>query len=187
MLGRSLLNYAALPQVPPPPRPAAPFDVSIQDTPPNLKISVEEDGVYQVTQAQIQGAGFDLAGVDPHFLRLLNQGNQVAIYVDGEEDGIFDSGDWLEFYGTAPDSIYTRRNVYSANPSPTSGNNVWEIPSLPAPGSGTIAVTVWVPEDVPTGITLANQASLSGDDIDTESDVAHTFVGYLITLPIIFK
>jgi uncharacterized repeat protein (TIGR01451 family) len=112
MLQRALLNHAALPSAAPPPRPAGSLDISTQDTTPALKIFVEENGLYQVTYEDLQNAGFNLSGVDPRHLRLVNEGSEVAIYVNGEEDGVFDPGDWLEFYGLAPVSEFTQRNVY---------------------------------------------------------------------------
>lgn len=131
VLAQVLLNYAALPAVPPTQgsrdaascvstdvqRPCACRDAtSCVSTPqgvgPALKILVEADGLYRMTYADLQTAGFDLSGLDPRRLRLTNRGDQVAIAVQGEADGAFDPGDWLEFYGLAPLSAFTRRNVY---------------------------------------------------------------------------
>ncbi|MGW8322931.1 MAG: C25 family cysteine peptidase, partial [Thermodesulfobacteriota bacterium] len=41
-----------------------------------------------------------------------SQGVEVPIYLFGEEDGVFDPGDYLLFYGKPVDTIYTGRNVY---------------------------------------------------------------------------
>jgi uncharacterized repeat protein (TIGR01451 family) len=112
VLGSLLLNYPALPAAAPPPPPAGDFGVTLQAKGPALKILVEEDGLYRVTYQDLTNAGFPLSGVDPRRLGLFNQGSQVAIQVFGEEDGVFDTGDWLEFYGVAPASEFTRRNVY---------------------------------------------------------------------------
>ncbi len=112
ILQRSLLNYPALPPAAPLPRPADSLDISTQDTTPALKIFVEEDGLYQVTYEDLQNAGFNLSEVNPRHLRLVNGGSEVTIYISGEGDGVFDPGDWLEFYGVAPVSEFTHRNVY---------------------------------------------------------------------------
>lgn len=137
VLARSLLNYAALPPAPLPPRPADSFDVSIQDMEPALKIFVEEDGLYQVTYEDLHNSGFDLSGVNPRHLRLVNRGSEISIYVHGEEDGIFDPGDWLEFYGIAPVSEFTHRNVYWLTPGDGPGLRMAERDGTPGGGGST--------------------------------------------------
>ncbi len=112
MLGRELLNYPALPPVPPPSRPADSPGVAVQTVGSALQILVEEDGLYRVTYQDLTSAGLAVQGLDPRRLGLSNRGLPVAMQVFGEEDGSFDAGDWLEFYGLAPASEFTRRNVY---------------------------------------------------------------------------
>jgi len=69
------------------------------------KIIVLEDGLYQVTGADLSAAGLDLSQVNPLDFRLTNQGAPVAIQVqdadgnDGEGDGIFALTDRVVFYG----------------------------------------------------------------------------------------
>jgi hypothetical protein len=79
---------------------------------PALKIGVAEDGLYALTSDDLAGAGFDLTGVDPHTITLSHRGVEIPIYVQGEEDGVFDSMDYILFYGTAMTDIYTTTNVY---------------------------------------------------------------------------
>jgi uncharacterized repeat protein (TIGR01451 family) len=112
MLRRELLNYPALPPLPPSSRPAGSSGVAAQTVGHALKIFIEEDGLYRVTYQDLTNTGFPLSGVDPRRLSLSNRGSPVAIQVFGEEDGVFDAGDWLEFYGQAPASEFTQRNVY---------------------------------------------------------------------------
>ncbi len=45
-------------------------------------------------------------------MRLHNRGQEVAIYVAGEQDGEFNPGDYFLFYGQNPRSKYTDTNVY---------------------------------------------------------------------------
>jgi len=69
------------------------------------KITVLEDGLYQVTGADLSAAGLDLSRVNPLDFRLTNQGAPVAIQVqdasgrDGEGDGSFALTDRVVFYG----------------------------------------------------------------------------------------
>jgi hypothetical protein len=75
----------------------------------------------------------------------------------------------------------------SANPAPTSGEDVWQIGSLPPGASGTIVISVRVLDDVPIGTTLRNQALLRGDGLSDVSATAYTSVGNQVYLPIIAK
>jgi len=77
-----------------------------------LKLTVEEDGLYQVTAADLQGAGVDVSALDPRTLRVYNQGQELEIEVTGEEDGSFDPGDVVLFYAQGLDTKYTGTNVY---------------------------------------------------------------------------
>jgi len=112
-----VLNYSAVSR----PSAAPPTDhgtwntqlVSATSSPtPTLKIGVTEDGLHELTSADLTGAGLDLSGVDPRTIKVSNQGAEVAILVTGEEDGVFDSGDTVLFYGTAVEDLYTSENVY---------------------------------------------------------------------------
>ncbi len=76
------------------------------------KLTLEKPGIYYVTPSDLAGAGMNLSGIDPRKFRLFNQGEEVAIRVIGEEDGSFDSGDVIEFHGTAFKNYYTTTNVY---------------------------------------------------------------------------
>ncbi len=82
------------------------------------KIRVAENGIYRITRDNLSAYGLDPSSVDPRNLRLygnaggmLPESNSVAryddlqenaIYVHGEEDGSFDEGDYILFYGMSP-------------------------------------------------------------------------------------
>jgi len=160
MLESALLNYAARPPVSQPPPAVQPADISAQDLDPALKVFVEEDGLYQVTYQDIQNAGLNLDGIDPRHLHLLNLGSEVAIHIHGEEDGVFDPGDWLEFYGLAASSEYTSRNVYWLTPGDGPGLRMPERDGTPTgagPTPTSFYTTLYVEEnheywkDLPNG------------------------------------
>lgn len=101
------------------------------------KIGVTEDGVYALDQAALNAAGIPVASLNPKHIKLF--GNQpgilpennskeryddlteIAIQVEGEEDGRFDAGDRILFYGHGPvnmtlsasDVYVYERNYYS--------------------------------------------------------------------------
>jgi len=76
------------------------------------KVLVDEDGIYQLTYTDLLTVGVPVNTLDPRTLKLHNQGNQVAIYVDGEADGVFNTGDYVLFYGQKMTTKYTDVNVY---------------------------------------------------------------------------
>ncbi len=76
------------------------------------KILVDADGIYQLTYNDLLAAGVPVDTLDPRTLQLRNQGNQVAIYVEGEADGVFNTGDYALFYGQKMTTKYTDVNVY---------------------------------------------------------------------------
>ena len=91
---------------------ALPVQALTAADPPAYKVVVDQDGLYQLDYAMLQGAGVPVDTLDPPTLRLLNRGEEVAIYVTGESDGAFDAGDTMLFYGEKTDTRFTDTNVY---------------------------------------------------------------------------
>ena len=83
--------------------PAVNIEKSVQDIPQTTgtryKITVDHDGLYQLTYTDLYNAGVDLQHVDPKNFRLSSQGQPVAVSISGAVDGKFDLGDTLTFYG----------------------------------------------------------------------------------------
>lgn len=79
---------------------------------PSLKITIVDEGLYRLSYNDLVDAGFALNSVDPRLLRLENQGQELAILIEGEADALFDPSDQILFYATAIDSKFTERNVY---------------------------------------------------------------------------
>jgi len=82
------------------------------------KISVTETGVHKITFDDLVSNGIDPTSINPQNIRLYGNGNGMlpesndafvyqdlienAIFVVGEEDEIFDSEDYILFYGEGP-------------------------------------------------------------------------------------
>lgn len=80
-----------------------------------IKISVQNEGMYQLFGSQLAAHGINLAGIDPSRIRLFNNGGKAlpesvnaerpdslienAILVFDGNDGRFDAEDYLVFYG----------------------------------------------------------------------------------------
>jgi hypothetical protein len=78
---------------------------------PAVKLFIQEEGWYRVTQPDLVAAGLD-KWVDPRFLQLFVDGEEMPIVVTGEKDGRFDPQDAIEFYGLGLDTPSTETRVY---------------------------------------------------------------------------
>src|SRR5262249_44295730 len=76
-----------------------------------VKVGVERQGWYRVTQPDLIAAGLNQS-IDPRNLQLYVDGNQVPIVVKGEQDGRFDPADAIEFYGVGVNSPVTDKRIY---------------------------------------------------------------------------
>lgn len=68
----------------------------------SLKLEIRESGIYKLTKADLDAAGFS-AG-NPNNLKLYSGGQEVSIFVTGQSDGTLDSDDAIYFYGQASTS-----------------------------------------------------------------------------------
>jgi hypothetical protein len=78
---------------------------------PAVKLLVSEQGWYRVSQEELVRAGLD-PGVDPGRLQLFADGVQVPILMGVRQQGVFASGDGIEFYGEGLDTRATAVRVY---------------------------------------------------------------------------
>jgi hypothetical protein len=78
------------------------------------KIVVRENGIYRIDRSMLIQAGAPVSEVDPTTFRVFTSGGKIlpldnpnsflelkelSIFVSGEEDGTFDSGDFILFFG----------------------------------------------------------------------------------------
>lgn len=82
-----------------------------------LRIHTPAEGIYIVTYTDIAATGVNVAKIVPRTFRLESGGSirpltEHALFVFGEDDGRFDPGDYLLFFGQGADSRYTREQVY---------------------------------------------------------------------------
>lgn len=76
-----------------------------------VKISVQSEGWYQVTQPQLVAAGLD-PNADAHFLQLFAEGIEQPILVLGKQSGPLGPNDSIQFYGTGIDTPFSGTRVY---------------------------------------------------------------------------
>ncbi|NLT51591.1 MAG: T9SS type A sorting domain-containing protein [Ignavibacteria bacterium] len=76
-----------------------------------LKIGTANDDIYRITKENLENFGISTLSIDPRTFKLYLKGNEVSIYVSGENDGVFDENDYLEFIGTRNPGNPDYRNI----------------------------------------------------------------------------
>lgn len=82
-----------------------------------LRIGTVSDGLYRITKQNLEDYGINTNAINPKTFQLFEYGIEKPIYVSGEADSSFDSGDYIEFYGTVNYSKISAR-VINANSQP---------------------------------------------------------------------
>ncbi|WP_020530531.1 C25 family cysteine peptidase [Flexithrix dorotheae] len=67
------------------------------------KIGVSREGIFRVSFEELQNGGFPVNTVNPQHIQLFFRGKEQPIFIAGEADGVFNPGDYIEFYGTKND------------------------------------------------------------------------------------
>ncbi|WP_255554247.1 type IX secretion system sortase PorU [Mesonia aestuariivivens] len=132
------------------------------------KFYIDQTGVQKITKDFLSSLGMDVSSIDPNLLKIVGHGGEmlpllnaenefydppeVSIKIVGGEDGSFDAGDYILFYGTAADgqwndesdtnlNLYAERSYYYVSADGATGNRVG-IYSEPA-GSASQTITTF--------------------------------------------
>ena len=93
------------------------------------KITVDQDGLYRIDRGALPDAGMEVSSVDPRNWSLFYKGEEIAITVQGEEDGVFDEGDGIEFYGMRNRGPFSNDTVYWLTVGKKPGRRMSQRPS----------------------------------------------------------
>jgi len=88
-----------------------------------FKIKVGQEGMYRLTYDNLNSVGFPVT-IDPRRIQLYHRGVEVAIFVEGENDAIFNTNDYIDFYGQANDGTLDA-DLYQ--PSSTQPHNYYNL------------------------------------------------------------
>ncbi|WP_075352479.1 putative type IX secretion system sortase PorU2 [Algoriphagus marinus] len=67
------------------------------------KIPTATNGIHRIPASVLTNSGLNLNTIDPASLRLFHRGKEVAIHIEGGNDGRFDAADYIDFYGIRND------------------------------------------------------------------------------------
>lgn len=81
-----------------------------------VKIKVSQEGIHRLSFSDITQFAlvFPAGNFDPRRLQIFHEGKEQAILVTGEADGVFDSTDYVEFYGKPNDGTFDTQVYDSA-------------------------------------------------------------------------
>jgi hypothetical protein len=103
---------------------AQPFDNSwINYSQDYYKVKVWQKGIHRISSQNLMLAGLSTATIDPRKIQVWRNGVEQYVYVQGENDGVFDVNDFIEFYGYPNDgwldsSLYGSLNAPNWQPTP---------------------------------------------------------------------
>ncbi|MEX1187897.1 MAG: C25 family cysteine peptidase [Bacteroidia bacterium] len=85
-----------------------------------FRIPIVTTGVYRISSTALLEAIPQLSGTDPRNIQLFGRGEEQAIYVNGEDDGSWDDGDFVEFFAHKNDgwldaSLYANPDLDQSN------------------------------------------------------------------------
>lgn len=74
---------------------------------PTFKFPITAAGIYRLDyntlNTALQQEGIAIANVDPRTIQVFARGEQLPVYIEGEADGVFDAGDFIELYAYGND------------------------------------------------------------------------------------
>ena len=63
-----------------------------------FKFPVVETGVYRIDYNTLESSGFPVNSLDPRNIQVFSREKEIQIYVKGQNDGVFNTSDYIEFY-----------------------------------------------------------------------------------------
>ncbi|MEM9856060.1 MAG: C25 family cysteine peptidase [Bacteroidota bacterium] len=89
-----------------------------------FKVSVANDGIYRISFSDLQNAGFPMS-TDPRRFQMFYRGEEISIHVEGQGDAVFNTSDFIEFYGKRNDGALDSALYQPASAQPHSFYNIF--------------------------------------------------------------
>jgi len=75
-----------------------------------LKVPIDKTGVYRIYGRDLKDAGLEIEGLASHNIKFTNLLSEIPLKISNNMD--FTDDDYLDFFGSALDIVYTDTNVY---------------------------------------------------------------------------
>ncbi|WP_317042088.1 type IX secretion system sortase PorU [Winogradskyella aurantia] len=125
---------------------------------------IERTGLFRLSKSFLNNLGINTNAVDPRSIKIYGNGGRMLPYANsanypidpvenavkfvGEEDGRFDNGDYILFYGEGPDTyntesdtnvnLYSDKTYYYVNVSSGNGKRIQPMPTINTPADFTV-------------------------------------------------
>lgn len=90
----------------------------IRNDQPYYKFKIATTGVYKFDSATLAANGIDLNGVHPKRFQVFKNGVEQYVYVHGQADGVFNTGDFIEFFAAKNDGTFDTQLYTSPSAQP---------------------------------------------------------------------
>jgi hypothetical protein len=113
--------------------------ISATSTMPEFKIRVEEAGLYKLTYNDLLSAGLPVDTLNPRTLQLSHgwPRQEVAIWVEGQGDDQFNTGDYVLFYAEPEFSRFVDYDIYFLSYGQSDGQRIGSQSVPPGGEAGT--------------------------------------------------
>ncbi len=166
-----------------------------------FKLEIKEDGVYKLSYEYIKNLGIDVDKLNPKNIKIFGNGGgrlkqlidenytddlvENPIYVEGEEDGKFDNGDFILFYAEGPNkwqvnqesklwefdiNIYSTSNFYVLKISDSEGKRIKNYTSSKKPTYHTDEIDSYAVYEKEENNLLGNNIRTEGSGQDWYGD-----------------
>jgi hypothetical protein len=174
------------------------------------RFDCSKDGMYKITKSMLTDYGIDASTVDPRTIKIYNNGGktppenptsarpkdlvQNAIMVVGEDDGRFDDGDYILFYGHGTDfwsfdstsnsikrsfNVYSNHNYYWITSGGDNGKRMSSEPSLNEKNAYNQTFTNAYVDNDSDEINLMGSGTIFLGDVFTPSTLSRTYTNKL--------
>lgn len=80
-----------------------------------FKVKIAENGLFRIDSVTLYNAGVPINVIDPRNIQLFARGQEIPLFINGENDGVFNSNDYIEFYGKKNDGWFEQDFYGGAN------------------------------------------------------------------------
>jgi hypothetical protein len=178
-----------------------------------FRFYIEKSGVYKISKSFLQDLGLNLNGVDPKKIKIYGHGGRMlplsnsayypsdltenAIQIQGENDGVFNTDDFILFYGEGTDNwneeSQTNLNLYDSKSYyyiTVQGDNGKRIPEMTQPSGASTLDLVAFDDYQFHEVDLMNIAHLGRQwfgetfDISQDQDFSFDFPNIDVSIPV---